>query len=64
MFGHTGWCATLEDWLDSKRLNDDYCTHTGFRPYGVKAYAVKGYLFGLDVSTQRKKDLIAFLKTL
>ena len=64
MFGHTGWCATLEDWLDSKRLNDELCTYTGFRPHGVKAYAVKGYLFGLDLSTKRKKDLIAFLKTL
>jgi hypothetical protein len=63
MFGHSGWCATLEDWLDPKRLNDDYVP-TGFRPYGVKAYAVKGHLFGLDLSAQDKKDLIAFLKTL
>ena len=63
MFGHSGWCATLEDWLDPKRLNDDYVP-TGFRPYGVKTYAVKGHPFGLDLSAQEKKDLIAFLKTL
>ncbi|MEA2540912.1 MAG: hypothetical protein QOH35_2278 [Acidobacteriaceae bacterium] len=63
MFGHSGWCATLEDWLDPKRLNDDYVP-TGFRPYGVKTYAVKGHSFGLDLSAQEKKDLIAFLKTL
>lgn len=24
MFGHSGWCATQEDWLDSARMNDDY----------------------------------------
>lgn len=64
MFRHTGWCATLEDWLNSKHLNDDYAPTPASYTYGVKAYAVKGYLFGLELSTQRKKDLIAFLKTL
>jgi hypothetical protein len=63
MFGHSGWCATLEDWLDPKRENDDYIP-TGFKPYGKKTYAVKGHPFGLDLSEQEKKDLIAFLKTL
>lgn len=63
MFGHSGWCATLEDWLDPNRLNDDYVP-TGFKPYGKETYAVKGHPFGLDLSPQEKKDLIAFLKTL
>jgi hypothetical protein len=63
MFGHSGWCATLEDWLDPARLNDEYIP-TGFKPYGAKTYAVKGHEFGLDLSPQQKKDLIAFLKTL
>jgi Di-haem oxidoreductase, putative peroxidase len=63
MFGHSGWCATLEDWLDPKRLNDDYAP-TGFTPYGVKTYAVKGHPFGLNLSAEEKKNLIAFLKTL
>jgi hypothetical protein len=63
MFGHSGWCASLEDWLDPARLNDDYIP-TGFKPYGAKTYAVKGHEFGLDLSPQQKKDLIAFLKTL
>jgi hypothetical protein len=63
MFGHSGWCATLEDWFDPKRLNDDYVP-TGFKPYGTKTYAVKGHDFGLDLTPQEKKDLIAFLKTL
>jgi hypothetical protein len=63
MFGHSGWCATLEDWFDPNRENDDYVP-TGFIPYGKKTYAVKGHSFGLDLSPQEKKDLIAFLKTL
>jgi len=63
MFGHSGWCATLEDWFDPKRLNDDYIP-TGFKPYGTKTYAVKGHHFGLDLTPQERKDLIAFLKTL
>ena len=63
MFGHSGWCATLEDWLDPARLNDDYIP-TGFKPYGAKTYAVKGHPFGLELSPQEKSDLIAFLKTL
>jgi hypothetical protein len=63
MFGHSGWCATLEDWFDPKRPNDDYVP-TGFKPYGAKTYAVRGHDFGLDLTPQEKKDLIAFLKTL
>ena len=42
MFGHSGWCATLEDWLDPTRLNDDYVP-TGFKPYGAKTFVVKGH---------------------
>jgi hypothetical protein len=63
MFGHSGWCATLEDWFDPRRTRDDYVP-TGFKPYGVKTYAVKGHPFGLDLSAEDKKALIAFLKTL
>jgi hypothetical protein len=63
MFGHSGWCATLEDWFDPRRVRDDYVP-TGFKPYGATTYAVKGHPFGLDLSTEDKKALIAFLKTL
>jgi hypothetical protein len=63
MFGHSGWCATIEDWFDPKRLNEDYIP-TGFKPYGAKTYAVKGHNFGLDLTPQERQDLIAFLKTL
>jgi hypothetical protein len=63
MFGHGGWCATLEDWFDPRRPRDDYVP-TGFKPYGTKTYAVKGHPFGLDLSADDKKALIAFLKTI
>ena len=63
MFGHSGWCATLEDWFDPRRVRDDYVP-TGFKPYGVKTYAVKGHPFGLALSEDDRKALIAFLKTL
>ena len=49
--------------VDPNRLNDDYVP-TGFKPYGKKTYAVKGHRYGLALSAQEKKDLIAFLKTL
>jgi hypothetical protein len=63
MFGHSGWCATLEDWFDSRRLQADYLP-TGFKPGGTTTYAVKGHEYGLDLSTEDRKALIAFLKTL
>jgi hypothetical protein len=63
MFGHSGWCATLEDWFDPMRTHDNYVP-TGFKPYGKDTFAVKGHPFGLDLTAEEKKDLIAFLKTL
>jgi hypothetical protein len=63
MFGHSGWCATLEDWFDARRVRDDYIP-TGFKPFGAKTYAVKGHLFGLGLSHDDRTALIAFLKTL
>jgi hypothetical protein len=63
MFGHSGWCATIEDWFDPHRLNDDY-TPTGFKGYQVTHRAVPGHEFGLKLSPDDKRALIAFLKTL
>lgn len=63
MFEHNGSCATLEDWFDPRRQRDDYVP-TGFKGYGVKNRAVKGHPFGLELSPEDKKALIAFLKTL
>ena len=63
MFGHNGWCATLEDWFDARRTLDNYVP-TGLKPYGAKTFAVKGHPYGLAISSEDRKALIAFLKTL
>jgi hypothetical protein len=62
-FEHSGSVATLEDWFDPRRLRDDYVP-TGFKGYGVRTRAVKGHRFGLDLSPDDRRALIAFLKTL
>lgn len=62
-FEHSGSVATLEDWFDPRRLQDDYVP-TGFKGYGVKTRAVKGHVFGLDLSAGDRTALIAFLRTL
>jgi len=63
MFGHRGWSATLEDWVDPRRTQENYVS-TGFKPYGAKTSAVRGHPFGLKLSPEDRKALIAFLKTL
>ena len=60
---HSGSVATLEDWFDPARLKDNYVP-TGFKGYGVTTRAVKGHEFGLNLSRDDKKALIAFLRTL
>ena len=62
-FEHNGSVATLEDWLDPRRLSEDYVP-TGFRGTRVKTRAVKGHSFGMDLSSGDRKALIAFLNTL
>ena len=63
MFGHSGWCATLEDWFDPRRTRNDYVP-AGFKPYGTKTYAVRGHAYGLNLSVEDRKALIAFLRTI
>ena len=62
-FEHNGSVATLEDWFDSRRLRDDYVP-TGYRGYAVQTRAIKGHEFGLKLTPEDKRALIAFLKTL
>jgi len=62
-FEHNGSVATLEDWFDPRRLREDYVP-TGYKPYGVKTQAVRGHAFGLALSAEDRKALVAFLKTL
>jgi hypothetical protein len=63
LFEHNGSVASLEDWFDPRRLRPDYVP-TGFRGRGVAARAVPGHRFGLDLSDEDRRDLIAFLRTL
>jgi mono/diheme cytochrome c family protein len=63
MFPHDGSCATLEDWFDPARLRDDYVP-TGFKGCRVEQRAVPGHEFGLRLTAEDKRALIAFLKTL
>lgn len=63
MFPHDGSCATLEDWFDPARLRADYVP-TGFKGYQVERRAVPGHQFGLRLSLEDKRALIAFLRTL
>ncbi len=62
-FEHNGSVATLEDWFDARRLQPDYVP-TGYRGYGAATRAVKGHPFGLGLTPEDKRALIAFLKTL
>jgi hypothetical protein len=62
-FEHNGSVATLEDWFDPRRLNDDYVP-TGFKGVGVTARPVKGHRFGFGLSALDRQALISFLKTL
>jgi hypothetical protein len=62
-FEHSGSLATLEDWFDPHRLRDDYVP-TAFKGYEVKTRAIKGHPFGLEMTPEDKRALIAFLKTL
>jgi hypothetical protein len=55
--------ATLEDWFDRARLRDDYVP-TGFLGHDRKTRAVRGHEFGMDLSDNDKRALIAFLRTL
>ena len=62
-FEHNGSIATLEDWFDPRRLRHDYVP-TGWKGYGVTTRAVPGHEYGLQLSADEKRALIAFLKTL
>ena len=63
LYGHDGSVASLEDWFDPARLRDDYAP-TGFKGYQVATRSVKGHVFGLNLKSEDKAALIAFLRTL
>ena len=63
LYGHSGSVTSLEEWFDPRRQRSDYVP-TGWKGPGVKTRAVPGHDFGLDLSAEEKKALIAFLRTL
>ncbi len=60
---HSGSIASLEDWFNPARLQSNYVP-TGWRGPGALTRALPGHPFGLKLSAQDKRALIAFLKTL
>jgi mono/diheme cytochrome c family protein len=60
---HDGSLASLEEMFDPDRLND---THVpgGWNPVGIRTRAVIGHEFGLKLTPDEKKSLLAFLRTL
>jgi cytochrome c peroxidase len=62
-FEHSGSIAALEDWFHPPRLKNDYAP-TGWNRPRMKTRAVPGHPFGLTLSAEDKRALIAFLKTL
>jgi hypothetical protein len=63
LFGHDGSIASLEEWFDPTRLRDEFAP-SGFKGYKVTHRAVPGHKYGLNLSSEDKAALIAFLKTL
>ena len=60
---HHGSVATLEDWFDPARVRDDYVP-TGYKGFDVSTRLVPGHRFGLQLTAEERKALIAFLRTL
>lgn len=59
-FGHMGQAETLEEWFDPARLNPDYVP----KGFHLAPGPIKGHEFGLQLSQEDRRALIAFLKTL
>jgi hypothetical protein len=62
-FEHNGSVATLEDWFDPRRLRPDYIP-TGYAGPDGRKRSVRGHEFGLGLSQDDRKALLAFLRTL
>jgi len=60
VFGHGGQAASLEEWLDPRRLREDYVPRGPHLAPGP----VEGHRYGLELPEEDRRALIAFLKTL
>ena len=61
--GHSGSVASLEEWLDPARLGSDYVP-SGFKGADGGPRLFPGHLFGLSLSNEDRRALVAYLKTL
>ena len=59
-FGHMGQAETLEEWFDPARLNPNYVP----KGFHLAPGPIKGHQFGLKLSKEDRRALIAFLRTL
>ncbi len=59
-FGHNGQADTLEEWFDADRLRQDYVP----KGFHLAPGPIAGHEYGLRLSVEDKRTLIAFLKTL
>lgn len=60
---HGGYVTSLEEMFNPARHKDDFMP-SGFNPNIDKPFPVKGHSFGLGLSEEDKKALIAFLRSL
>ena len=60
VFGHEGQAASLEEWFDPARLSADYLP----KGFHLAPGPIQGHEYGIRLSAQDRKSLIAFLKTL
>ena len=60
---HDGSLASLEELFDPARLKSDF-QPKGWNPPGVTKRAVPGHEFGLSLTPDERRELIAFLRTL
>jgi hypothetical protein len=58
--GHAGQAETLEEWFDPARLEEGYVP----KGFHLGAGPIEGHEKGLNLSSEDRKALIAFLKTL
>jgi len=62
-FLHDGSLASLEEMFDPERLRPDF-QPKGWNPPGKTKRAVPGHEFGLHLTLEERRQLIAFLRTL
>jgi hypothetical protein len=60
---HHGSAANLEDWFNPARLRGDFVP-TGYAGPDGRGRGIRGHEFGLKLSREDRKALIAFLRTL